>query len=518
MEVPLAATVLQRPPDALLLRPVAIPGSVYLGIASIDPSGSEPATPGVGVHLEGLVHERTRFTFGLVHGYAELVSLLSLSARLGTTVRAELLHPKWRVIAGDFASPADALTGYFVQADGLSIRYSGTVAADLQVGRPKYLGGTAGGYLASARVGIRTPLLTLRAVGTMLSRPPATNIRVRLVENPVVDSEQDVADLRRLETLLPRSESLQSAGFEAEVRPRAGHGFVSRAGFLQATGSGQASGITAEARYSIVQPKRSFAASARHSPAGVLGFPLAGDAVNLNGTTSVGGRFKAMGHLHWSATPLVVAAQTVRSRGGTIGLEYSSNQRRVMVQARYAELDSARFARITRAISVNAALPAGWLRVNGNAEVGTATRNRGDELYRVLRVRVGLFDRGAVAFGISGTYDDTGDGAARVRGDADISWSRGDLLVEAGTGYAAGDLLGDSRHAWLNAEIPLGRRFILTSAVDYITWDHTSSAYLAFADLLRAQSPWRFSFGMRQPFLISVPFLRPIRDSRGRRP
>jgi len=189
-----------------------------------------------------------------------------------------------------------------------------------------------------------------------------------------------------------------------------------------------------------------------------------------------------------------------------------------MVQGRYAELDAANFERITRALSVNAVLPAGWLRLNGNAEVGLATRNAGNELYRVLRARVGLFDRSAVSFGISGTYDDAGNGAARVRGDADISWSRGNLLVEAGTGYAAGDLLGDSRHGWLNAEIPLGRRFVLTSAVDYITWDHTSSAYLAFADLLRTRSPWRFSFGVRQPFLLSVPFLRPIRESRGRRP
>jgi hypothetical protein len=90
---------------------------------------------GFGLNLAGPLHGKTRVTASLFRGPVDLLSVLALTPRHGTTVRVELLNPKWQATMGDFNSLRHALNPTTIQADGAAFQYRGRVVGDLWVGR-----------------------------------------------------------------------------------------------------------------------------------------------------------------------------------------------------------------------------------------------------------------------------------------------------------------------------------------------------------------------------------------------
>jgi hypothetical protein len=492
-------------------------GQFYVGVPDIDVSGTESSSLGVGLQIEGPLKEKTLLRVGVIHGPTDLLSVLALSARTGTTLRAEIRSPAWQITLGDFLSPDHALSGSALRSNGVAIRRAGGLTFDVQAGRPKYLGAPAEGHMGQMSVDLALPIGTIGLLARDQARPLPRYSGIRIVSTSNVGSEQSFDDLQRLGQLLARETRLRSIGVQSQLRLGSHQSLLLRGGSmrLESVAGERSSGTSAEARYIVSLPRVKITAYARTSPPSVPGAYLPGDLMTANSRISVSRNLTAVSDGYSNLSSLIGKLPRVRSVGGSTGLQYVRDRFRVMAKANYRELNAASQRRITQSLTTNAAIKTGWLAVEGEFETtGPGHRDAGS--LQAYRGRLRLFeDRDAnMWWGVS--YNDIGLSPRRVRVDFGGSLTRNDFMLDIGAGYGKGQLFGDDLNVWTTAEIPIVSGLMLLTSIDYVRWDYRHSPYVTFLRDYDFGSPWRFTIGFRQRFSIRSPLLR--RQERERDP
>jgi energy-coupling factor transporter ATP-binding protein EcfA2 len=87
------------------------------------------------------------------------------------------------------------------------------------------------------------------------------------------------------------------------------------------------------------------------------------------------------------------------------------------------------------------------------------------------------------------------------------AFDAGAWRFEGGGSYARGGIFGTESSGWLNVDVPVGGGFWLVTGVERFTWQG-NSPYLAALGLSSANSPWRYTLGLRQRFSLPLAFLR----------
>jgi hypothetical protein len=167
-------------------------GQIYVGVPDIDVSGTESSSLGVGLQIEGPLKAKTHLRVAVIHGPTDLLSVLALSARTGTTLRAEIRSPAWQITLGDFLSPDHALSGSALRSNGVAIRRAGRLTFDVQAGRPKYLGAPAEGHMGQMSVDLALPIGTIGLLARDQARPLPRYSGIRIVSTTNVESEQSI--------------------------------------------------------------------------------------------------------------------------------------------------------------------------------------------------------------------------------------------------------------------------------------------------------------------------------------
>ena len=110
---------------------------------------------------------------------------------------------------------------------------------------------------------------------------------------------------------------------------------------------------------------------------------------------------------------------------------------------------------------------------------------------------------------LTSSYRDYGLSRPRLSldGSGSISWRK--ATFEGGAGAARAGIFGDLVNVWISAEFPLPGALTMMVGADYNRWNPDASPYLSFmVDEDHETAPWQFTFSVRRPIVVRLPFVR----------
>ena len=386
-----------------------------------------------------------------------------------TRLSGNLRHRGWEVNFGNFVpSPGHTLAGPYVVGRGASVsRPAGRMALEVVAAQPNTLGGKAGGHLLRARLGVRTPRVSVGLNASKFGRPPGGYTTLPAVQQRVVDAdEQERIDIERRLTANAASNRVSGLGVDADFRPAPSHRLRVRSGglWLSNAAGARARGAAAEASYEYSSTRGDLNVRWRETPPGVQGISTFGDELAADGGVPITPAVRLVGSAYRNSLDVVGSHYSSCGDGASFGVRFTRGRRRLEVRGNYRETEFFTHT-ARRTVSVAFALAAGPLSVSANADVGSQTSDRGPGLTAFCRGEV-RWQQDDKTLTLTATHS-AGFGGSRDRLDLNGSWRVRGLEFAGGAWATRGYASGGPPGGWSSVGFPIGGGRFLIVALDY---------------------------------------------------
>jgi hypothetical protein len=472
--------------------------TTMVGVARLDPSGSEQAHMGSNVDLSGQVGARTNIALTYRQGSQESVSNYRYY-QPEKYLSGSILHHAWNVqFGGRVISTGNVITGPSVTGDGITVqRLKGRVLMEIALARPTIFSGDGAGHLWRGSLGLKTARGTIGVVVSDFSRPTGYST-LPPIADPTLDPDS-LEDIERERALSSgrTSTRVQGVGLEANLQLARTHRLRLRGGTVRLE-SAEQDKMTApafEAQYSFSGPSATLNARVRETPPSVQGIYLPGDERSADGTLRLIGELRAVGRAYWYENVTLGQSYRAGTEGRSLGLRYTRRRWRLEANGNLRDAySSTQSHRRTGLLSFG--MPLGPISVNASTELGEEKIPRGVYPYRSYRGD--LRWSGEPGF-VSFTFGSYASGGIRPRQQADLLTSLvyGAFEVAGGAWITQGWTGGGAPGVWTNIGLPVTSGFTLFLGIEH------------GPQLLAPNgSPWRFSVAMRRKLVVPLPFLR----------